>query len=147
MNLDSYNNIGIASIGIEAVLSKSIKLSTAKVLLILPIIANRDLTSYLGRSTTQVKSVEKLVAEKISFFSNFNKVYYDSLAQSLNAIQFLIEKKKIRFVDGSLLKKDQFIYSSTMGNRARRIVHASSNISKLLDEDSMNLYLNFRIEL
>ncbi|SOU85784.1 hypothetical protein [Tenacibaculum dicentrarchi] len=147
MNLENYNNIGITVIAIKSVLSLSEKLSLSKVLLIMPLFASKDLTIHLSRKTTEIKSIEKLISEKIALFSNFNKRYYDSLINSINAIQFLIETNQILIVNGELIKNQSFDYVKGMGKRAEKINIASQNVSNLLKENTEKLYLNLRIEL
>lgn len=147
MNLDNYNNIGITSIAIKSVLAEARKLELCKALLIMPLLTSKALTSHLSRSTTEIKSIEKLISEKTPLFSNFNKRYYDSLILSVNAIQFLIETKQIKLSNGILNSESEFNYDKTMGKRAGKINLATKNVSKLLQENSDKLYLNLRIEL
>ena len=147
MNLDNYNNIGITSIAINSVLSLSEKLSLSKALLIMPLFTSKSLTSHLSRKTTEIKSIEKLISEKTPLFSNFNKRYYDSLANSINAIQLLIETNQLSLIDGKLISNQSFKYVKSMGKRAGKINTASQNVSKLLNENTEKLYLNLRIEL
>lgn len=147
MNLENYNNIGITSIAINSVLSLSKELSIPKALLIMPLFTSKDLTSHLSRKTTGIKSIEKLISEKTPLFSNFNKRYYDSLVNSINAIQLLIETNQISIIDGKLIANKSFQYMKSMGTRAEKINSASPNVSKLLNENTEKLYLNLRIEL
>jgi hypothetical protein len=147
MNLENYNNIGITSIAINSVLSLSKELSIPKALLIMPLFTSKDLTSHLSRKTTEIKSIEKLISEKTPLFSNFNKRYYDSLVNSINAIQLLIETNQISILDGKLIANKSFQYMKSMGTRAEKINSASPNVSKLLNENTEKLYLNLRIEL
>lgn len=147
MNLENYNNIGITSIAINSVLSLSKELSIPKALLIMPLFTSKDLTSHLSRKTTEIKSIEKLISEKTPLFSNFNKRYYDSLVNSINAIQLLIETNQISIIDGKLIANKSFQYMKSMGTRAEKINSASPNVSKLLNENTEKLYLNLRIEL
>ncbi|TVZ22269.1 hypothetical protein JM84_1160 [Dokdonia sp. Hel_I_63] len=147
MNLQNYNNIGIASIAIHSVLSLSQELSLSEVLLIMPLFSSKSLTAHLSRKTTEIKSIEKLISEKTTLFSNFNKRYYDTLTNSLNAVQFLIETNKISIIDGNLMNNQHFMFDKSMGKRADKIYSASENVSKLLIENTEKLYLNLRIEL
>jgi hypothetical protein len=147
MNLENYNNIGITSIAINSVLSLSKELSISKVLLIMPLFTSKDLTSHLSRKTTEIKSIEKLISEKTPLFSNFNKRYYDSLVNSINAVQLLIETNQISIIEGKLIANKSFHYMKSMGKRAENINNASQNVSKLLNENTEKLYLNLRIEL
>lgn len=147
MNLENYNNIGITSVAINSVLSLSEELSLPKVLLIMPLFSSKALTTHLSRKTTEIKSIEKLISEKTALFSNFNKRYYDTLINSFNAIQLLIETNNVYIKDGSLINIQPFKYENKMGKRAKKINSASQNVSKLLKENTENLYLNLRIEL
>lgn len=147
MNLENYNNIGITSVAINSVLSLSKKLPLSKVLLIMPLFTSKALTAHLSRKTTEIKSIEKLISEKTPLFSNFNKRYYDTLANSLNAIQLLIEINNISIKDGYLISNQHFNFEKAMGKRADKINLASQNVSKLLNENTEKLYLNLRIEL
>jgi hypothetical protein len=147
MNLENYNNIGITSIAINSVLSLSEELSLSKALLIMPLFTSKTLTSHLSRKTTEIKSIEKLISEKTPLFSNFNKRYYDSLTNSLNAIQLLIDTNQIKLANGRLKKTESFRYEKAMGKRSGSIYTASQNVSKLLKENTEKLYLNLRIEL
>jgi len=147
MNLENYNNIGITSIAINSVLSRSKELPLSKALLIMPLFTSKALTAHLSRKTTEIKSIEKLISEKTPLFSNFNKRYYDSLTNSINAIQLLIETNQISILDDKLISKQSFQYKKSMGKRAEKINTTSQNISKLLNENIEKLYLNLRIEL
>lgn len=147
MNLQNYNNIGISSVSIIAVLAEVEKLSIAKTLLIFPFFAHKDLTKYLGHKRTNIKSIEKLVADKTQYFSNFNARYYDSLDLSINAIQFLIEQEVIKLNNGSIEIVKDLVYNKKMGSRAERIFKASKNMACILNETAEKLYLNLRIEL
>lgn len=147
MNLENYNNIGITSIAINSVLSLSKELSLSKALLIMPLFTNKALTAHLSRKTTGIKSIEKLISEKTPLFSNFNKRYYDTLANSFNAIQLLIQTNSISIRDGNLISNQHFKLEKAMGKRATKINSASQNVSKLLNENTEKLYLNLRIEL
>ncbi|WP_423819208.1 three component ABC system middle component [Salinimicrobium sp. TIG7-5_MAKvit] len=148
MNLKSYNNIGIASIAIYAVLSHSSELTLSKALLILPLFSSSPLTQHLSRSSTKVKSVEKLIAEKTSLFSNFNGRFYDTLALSINSIQFLAKANLVTLENGIIRNNSEEVYyTSQMGKRAGKIFSASENLSRLLNAPTEKLYLNLRIEL
>lgn len=147
VNLAHYNNIGIVSIGIEAVLTHSRQLSLSKLLLIQPFFSNQMLTQYLGRKTTKIKSIEKLIVEKTPLFSNFNRRYYDSLSLSFNSLQFLYDTEKITIESGVVYSNFDFVYNKKMGNRASKIFKASKNMSLILQDHPEKLYLNLRIEL
>ena len=53
-----YNNLGIGIISIMSVLNKLEVLAIEKVFLILPIITNSELLSYLGRKDVEMMGIE-----------------------------------------------------------------------------------------
>jgi len=142
-----YNNLGIESLAIMFVLQNMKDMPLTKALLILPMLAHRELLAYLSNGNTKIQSLEKLIIEKTSFFSNFNDRFYDSLCGSLNAIQFLHEIEFLDIKGNCLFVKSEISYEKLMGSRADKINKAASNIAKLLDESVDKLYLNFRVEL
>ena len=146
MKID-YNNIGIGTLAIGSILNISHQLSVAKVSLILPFITHNESLNYLSRANTKTKSIEKLIAEKTSYFSNFNARYYDSLEVSFSSIQYLTEMGYVRFKDGFLICIKPMEYDKRMGNRANKIFLAANNISSILTTNDANLFLNLRVEL
>ena len=142
-----YNNIGVGVIAIGAALSISNELSVAKATLILPFITHTESLNYLARMTTKVQSVEKLISEKTSFFSNFNARYYDTLTLSFSSIQYLTEMCYAQHDEGILLKTKPLEYDAKMGARAKKIFQAANNVSAMLSESDKNLFLNLRVQL
>ena len=147
MIAQNFNNIGIASLAICATLQHVASITMPKSLLIMPIVSHNELLSYLARKTTEVKSIEKLISDKVVFFANFNKRYYDCLLDSLNALQYLTETSMIELDTGVIKQLVDFEYKPEMGIRAQKIFLASKNISELLNDSAENLYLNLRVEL
>ena len=142
-----YNNLGIGIISIMSVLNKLEVLAIEKVFLILPIITNSELLSYLGRKDVEMMGIEQLIPHKIKCFVNFNKRFYDNLSLCINSLQYLFDMKYIS-INGSLIMKNKDLpFDQKMGKRAERIYNASERISKLLKENSNKLYLNLKVEL
>lgn len=142
-----YNNLGIGIISIMSVLNKLEVLAIEKVFLILPIITNSELLSYLGRKDVEMMGIEQLIPHKIKCFVNFNKRFYDNLSVCINSLQYLFDMKYIS-INGSLIMKNKDLpFDKKMGKRAERIYNASERISKLLKENSNKLYLNLKVEL
>ncbi|MCP1996175.1 three component ABC system middle component [Flavobacterium sp. HSC-61S13] len=146
MKID-YNNIGIGIVTISSVLNLDTQLSIAKITLILPLVTHNECLNYLARSTTQVTSIEKLIAEKTNYFSNINLRYYDSLSLTFSSLQYLIEMGYIEIKDGIIYKIKTLEYNSKMGKRAKKIFQAANNIVSLLSANEDKLYLNLRIQL
>lgn len=142
-----YNNIGIEAVAVCFVLQKINTLDLAKAILISPIISHRDLLNYLSNGNVKIQSIEKLIIEKTSFFSNFNKRFYDGLCGSINTLQFLQEIELAEIADKKISIKSEIKFSNEMGKRAEKIYKASENIAKILSEGTEKLYLNLRVEL
>lgn len=100
MNLSYYNNLSIGIVALGAVLTQSKELSLAKIFLIFPLLSHQKLLQHLGRSTTKIRTIEKLIVEKTTFFSNFNKRYVDSLVLTVNALQYLNDAGYVKVVKG-----------------------------------------------
>jgi len=142
-----YNNIGIGALAIGFVLSINNELSLSKTTLILPFITHTECLDYLARATTQATSIEKLIAERTSYFSNFNARYYDTLCLSFSSIQYLTEMGYAQLKGDMLLKIKPFEYNVKMGTRAKKIFQSANNVSTLLLDNDEKLYLNLRVQL
>lgn len=147
MNLSYYNNFGIGVVALGAVLNQCKELPISKLFLIFPLSSHQKLLQHLGRETTKIKSIENLIVENTSYFSNFNKRYCDSLVMTVNALQYLNDTRYVDFVNGKVILVKPFEYDKKMGDRAGKIFHASKNIALLLSERSSKLYINLRVEL
>ena len=148
MTLNYYNNIGIGAVALGAVLNHSKELSITRSCLIFPLIAHKELLQHLCRKTTSIKSIEKLIVEKTSYFSNFNKRYYDSLVLTFNTLQYLNDTGYVQInEEQQVILVKPLEYDKKMGKRAGKIFDASKNIALLLQERTDKLYLNLRIEI
>ena len=147
MNLSYYNNFSMGVVALGAALNQSKELSLSKLFLVFPLLSHYKLLQYLGRKTTEIRSIEKLIIEKTSFFSNFNKRYNDSLVLTMNALQYLSDAGYVSILNGNIILTKPFEYDKNMGSRAKKIFNASKNIALLLKERSDKLYLNLRVQL
>lgn len=147
MNLSYYNNFGIGVVALASVLNHGEELPISKLFLIFPLLSHQKLLQHLGRSTTKIRSIEELIVEKTSYFSNFNNRYTDSLVLTVNALQYLNEMRYVSIANGNVSLIKPFEYDSKMGSRAEKIFKASEKIALILKERSDKLYLNLRIEL
>jgi len=147
MKNDIYNNLGIGIISIASVINIMQSMSLDKVFLIIPFFTHQELLNYLGKSGSDIKSIEQIMSDKINCFSNFNKRYFDSLVLSMNSIQYLIDMEYVDFNSGNLFLKKDLVYDKQMGDRANKIYKAANNVAKLLSDNSCNLYLNLRVEI
>jgi hypothetical protein len=142
-----YNNFGICSTAIGFCLAESKKMKVSSALLIMPIISNQELLSYISNAKTNFESIEQLIIRKPICFANFNARFYDSLSVTINAIQFLNETNYIKLENGYLLCMKKMEFHKSMGKRANKIYRARVNINKLIHADLSSIYRNLRIEL
>ena len=147
MKLSYYNNISMGIVALGAVLNESKELPISKLFLVFPLLSHQKLLQYLGRRTTEIKSIEKLIVEKTSCFSNFNSRYFDSLVLTVNALQYLNDTGYVDVTDEKVTLVKPFEYDSKMGDRANKMFKASENTALILRERSSKLYLNFRVEI
>ena len=147
MRNEVYNNVGVCALAIMFILKHAPKLSISKVLLIMPFITHRQLLAYLSNGNSKIIGLEKLIIDKVPYFSNFNRRYYDSLCLTINSIQFLVEIGVVRLEKNMIVFDSDINYEPEMGKRMKKIEKASSNIALLLSENEIKSYLNLRIEL
>jgi hypothetical protein len=149
MTQDIFNNIGIGCFSFMSVLEKSSPqfLLLSKAMLIMPIVIHKELITYLASSRYHVTSIEKLLIDKPSCFSNFSKRYYNTLPVSLNSIQLLTDIGYLQINSGKVQLIRTLPYNPSMGKRALTILKASSNIAKLFEDSGEALYLNMQVKL
>lgn len=147
MNISNYNNIGIYSMALCSVLQHMKKITVSEALLIAPLITHQELLNHLARKTTTITTIENLIVSKTSYFSNFNRRYYDSLTTSINSILFLHDIGYINIHGKEITLTEPLTYSNEMGSRVKKIFSASCNISRIFSSPIESLYLNLRVEL
>lgn len=147
MRKSHYNNIGVSSFALVYVLMQSKELSLAKLLLVYPFVSHKELLSYLGNSNASILSIEQLIIQKPSFFSNFNKRYYSHIPLFFNSIQYLYDAGYIDIRKSSVILKRDLPIDSSLGKRVNKIYKGSENLSLILEESASILYLNLRVEL
>ena len=148
MKLSSfYNNLGIDAFAISAVLEKAEFLTFPRLMLILPIVAHRDMVRQLANARFRIFSFEQYFIEKTQYFYNFAERNRACLAPTVNALQLLNEIGSLEFrSDGAAIVAPMPI-TAAMGSRANRIHCASSNIAAIISGSVDVFYLNTRIEL
>ena len=147
MSRNIYNNFGILSIGVLSTLKEARVLSLPELMLISPFVTHSALLGHLARKNTQIKSLEQLIIQKTMWFSNFNERYYASIAETLNALQFLHDTELISWDGRSCSLIEEVPYHKGMGSRAHKIYNASGHLAELISGDVANAYNNLRIQL
>ena len=113
-----YNNLGINAFAISTVLKKANFLTLPKLMLILPVVAHRDMVKQLAHGKFRFVSFEQYFIENTSFFYNFDERYTAALAPTVNALQFLNEINVLQFQDGGAVVSCDLPFNTAMGKRA-----------------------------
>lgn len=143
-----YNNIGICSSALITILREfNREVELPKLFLIMPFLSHKQLTNYLSRGNVNILSLDSLLIDKKSYFTNFNKRFYQSLPLTINTLQYLHDIEIIQIKENKVNLVKNIQYNNAMGKRAEKIYKASKNIVKILNESNEKLYLNLRIEL
>lgn len=124
---------------------KSISLD--KVFLIIPFFTHQKLLNYLANENSNILSIEQLISHKVDCFSNYDKRYEDNIVLTINSIQYLTDMEYIVLKNGELILKKELPFHSKMGKRANKIYKAASNVAKLLEDNSYNLYLSLKVKI
>lgn len=143
---NGFNNIGICSTAIGAILNNVNSLSLAKTLLIMPLVMHDATLRFLAKGNVRERQVAAFASMNPEFVANFNKRYQDSLILSLNSIQFLISLGYVRY-DGELTLINKFSIDDDFGKQALLIERSAKNMSALLGSSEGELYLNLRVKL
>lgn len=144
-----FNNEAFGIVAVGSVLKFSESLSYSKALLILPLFAHKETLDLLKRNNSDVRSIEQLIAKKSNLVTNFNARYQSLLPISINAITILNEMRIVQNDQGVInYSNDSFdFYHRSLGNRAKNIVNASKKLSVILQKDTVNLYLQLRVQI
>jgi hypothetical protein len=141
-----FNNVGICSTALLAVLAHAEQLSIAKALLVMPLVMHDATMSYMGNGNIVKREAAALVAHRPDLFANFNSRFAEGLAVSVNAIQLIVATGYVRF-DGKLVLLKPLDIDAGFGKRAKRIEKAANHIAVVLASPVDELYLNFRVQL
>lgn len=129
-----------------AVLAHAGRLPVAKALLIMPLVMHDATVRYMGSASVAFREVASLVAHRPDLFANFNSRFEESVAVSVNAIQWIVAAGYASF-DGTLVLLQPLKIDADFGRRAQRIEKASGHIAAMLAAPVDELYLNFRVQL
>jgi len=152
MKIENYNNIGICLVALLSVIKDFEDLDYAKALLIQPLLLYNPLTNYVKKASVVIKGIEDLTLSKVEYFLNYNDRYFSLLPLSINTILIAEKMKFIKLEDTKIIVNKSNIKafdftSNLLGKRAKNIISASANISKLLKEESSELYFKLRVEV
>ena len=143
-----FNNLGFCSVAIAYAVEEAVApVPISKALLVVPIISNRRLLDHLARKGVIVENIERLLVNYTECFANLNQRYYDSLSDSVNGIQFLLNIEVLELNDKGLQVLNPMPFHKDMGRRAQKAKQAAKNIASLLSLSSANLYSSLRIQI
>ncbi len=152
MKIDNYNNIGIGLVSFLSIIRHYDELDYSKALLIQPLLLHNPLVNYVKKGSVVIRGIEDLTLSKIEYFLNFNNRYFSLLPLSINVILIAEKMKFIEFKNNTIVvNKDNIqtfdFTSNDLGKRAKNIILASKKVSKILSEESKELYFKLRIEV
>ena len=152
MKIENYNNVGIGLVALLSVIKHFEDLDYAKALLIQPLLLHNPLTNYVKKANVVINGIEDLTLSKVEYFLNYNDRYFSLLPLSINTILIAEKMKFIKLEDTKIIVNKSNIKafdfnSKLLGKRAKNIIAASANISRLLKEESSELYFKLRVEV
>ncbi|MFV8530392.1 three component ABC system middle component [Ralstonia pseudosolanacearum] len=127
-------------------LARARRLSVAKALLVMPLVMHDETVRYMGNGRVAFREVAGLVSHRPDLFANFNSRFEESIAVSVNAIQWIVAAGYAGF-DGTLVLLKPLKIDANFGKRVQRIEKASGHIAAVLAAPVDELYLNFRVQL
>lgn len=143
-----FNNEAIGLVALIAVLREAGSLPLEKAVLALPLLLHPPITQYLKRMTTNIQSIDALVALKPELVSMFNSIFHSNLITSINAIIIGNDLKLLDIEDGIVkYRKSNFLDRPDLGSRAKEIIQAAIKVSKIIEPDSYHLYFSLRVKL
>lgn len=152
MKNDTYNNIGISLVAFLSTVRYKSSIEYSKALLIQPLLLHNPLVNYIKKTNVKVKGIEDLTLSKVNYFLNFNERYLSFMPLGLNTIA-IAHKMNFIYIENNeiIMNKDEIdkfdFTNKTLGNRAKNIINASQKVSKLLNEETSELYFKLRIQL
>ncbi|MEN8274295.1 hypothetical protein I8T81_12605 [Acinetobacter seifertii] len=150
MNRLFHNELmGVVAIQSALENSNENRLSLAKVMLILPLLFDKNIRSILKRKNSVVLSSKDLLLSNPEAFINVRARYEDLVITSLNSM-ILTQELGIATLMGEYLtleKKIFFQNKNEIGKIATDILAAGPKLGLLLNETNINLYQTFRIDL
>ncbi|EHU2111396.1 three component ABC system middle component [Acinetobacter baumannii] len=150
MNRLFHNELmGVVAIQSALENSNEHRLSLAKVMLVLPLLFDKNIRSILKRKNSVVLSSKDLLLSNPEAFINVRARYEDLIITSLNSM-ILIQELGIAALTGEYLTLEKQIFfqnKNEIGKIASDILAAGPKLGLLLNETNINLYQTFRIDL
>ncbi|KQQ82559.1 hypothetical protein ASF73_19965 [Xanthomonas sp. Leaf131] len=150
MNRLSQNEL-IGTVAFQSALenSRDLRLSLAKVMLVLPLIFDKAVRSILKRKASVVLSSKDLLISNPNAFITVRARYEDLTLTSLNTIVLAQELGMVALENDFLVLKKQIFFQSNpdIGKIASDILESGPKLGLILSETTLDLYQTFRIEL
>jgi len=150
MNRLSQNEL-IGTVAFQSALenSRDLRLSLAKVMLVLPLIFDKAVRSILKRKASVVLSSKDLLISNPNAFITVRARYEDLTLTSLNTIVLAQELGMVALENDFLVLKKQMFFQSNpdLGKIASDILESGPKLGLILSETTLDLYQTFRIEL
>lgn len=143
------NNEAIGLITIQSFLKQKGTLNILNCYLILPMLFDKKIRSYLKNRSVNVVSFQQLFVDKTELFIGFSDKYKDALSVSTNSILMGLEIGLFR-LDGndlSLVNEDVSFDDLVTIKKMKEIFSATENLSIALSDDPELIYALARIEI
>lgn len=145
------NNEVLGALALQAIIAKlpEQKINLAKAFLILPLMLNKRTRSLIKSNKVTLISSRDLVLTFPKDFAAVNSFYLDLATTSLNSIILACELNILRSEENELKLIREVFVSQTVsaGKIGSEIFHAAPRLACLLEENTLELYQNFRISL
>lgn len=150
MNRLLHNEL-IGTVAIQSALENSFehRLSLSKTMLVLPLLFDRAIRSILKKKNSVVLSSKDLLLSNPEAFINIRARYEDLAITSLNSI-VLTQELGMTMLEGDYLilnKKKFFQNHPDIGKTALDILASGPKLGLILNENAVDLYQVFRIDL
>lgn len=150
MNRLSQNEL-IGTVALQSALENSTghSLSLAKAMLVLPLLFDKAVRTVLKRKTSVVLSSKDLLIANPAAFVTIRARYEDLTITSLNAILLAQELDMAALVEDRLVLKKRIFLNDNLkiGKIALDILASGPKLGLIFNEDTVDLYQTFRIEL
>lgn len=142
------NNEGLGLIAIQSLLRHKGQLSVLKCYLILPMVFDKKIRTYLKNKNVNLLSFQQFFVDKPELFIGFSNKYQDTLKITTNSILMGIEMgileldgKDLKLVDDS--KRNELVSVKKVND----IHKATENLSIVLSDEPELIYGLVRIEI
>jgi len=143
-----YNNEALASCIFLSILDEIERLDIARCCLVLPLLLDDRIVSYLEKNFSSEISLEDVISQQPRLFASFNKRYLSLLPVTINSLMILYKSGQIKIQDDIVLRNSLHFDNSNLGERFSKINNTIPAFMSLLENYSTsNLYKILKVQL